>query len=99
MLEAYKEWAKVHAIPYLSQNLSAVGFWSISADAPEIRGEPDGLDSANIIWMIKWNDLPQRKEILSAVLSSDAWKEISAHLPGGNTVYLRAEIKFLESLV
>lgn len=98
MLDAYIEWAKVYAIPYLSKNLDAVGFWSMTADTPEIRGEPDPLGSANIVWMIKWNDLGQRKETLAAVLGNTAWKDISAYLPGGASVYLRAEIKFLESV-
>jgi hypothetical protein len=98
MLNAYREWATALAIPYLSKNLNAVGFWSMTADAPEIRGEPDELGPANIVWMIKWTDLGQRKETLAVVLGSETWKEISAHVPGGPSVYLRAEIKFLESL-
>lgn len=72
MLDAYTEWAKAYAIPYLSKNLDAVGFCSMTADAPEIHGEPDVLGSANIVWMIKWTDLRQRKEILPAVLGSEA---------------------------
>lgn len=98
MLDAYIAWARAHAIPYLSKHLDAVGFWSITADAPEIRGEPDNLGPANIVWMIKWADLEQRQKSLAAVLGSAAWKEISGQVPGGPSVYLRAEIKFLQSL-
>lgn len=99
MLEAYKEWAQVHAIPYLSQNLDAVGFWAIATQESEFLGEPDPLGPANIVWMVKWTDRKQREEILPAVLRNPAWKEIHARIPGGDSVYLRAEIKLLESLV
>jgi hypothetical protein len=100
LFEAYKEWGKAEAIPYLSQQLDVLGFWASTNDAPEIRGElQDKLGSANLTWIIRWRDLAQRNDVLPRVLSNPEWQDIISRVPGGRASYLRTEAKFAESLV
>jgi hypothetical protein len=100
LFDAYREWGKREAIPYLSRQLDLVGFWASTADQPEVLGRPhDELGSANITWIIRWRDLEQRNEVLPRVFATPEWKDIFSRVPGGMPSYLRIESKFAEALV
>ena len=100
LLDAYKSWAKTKAIPFLGKKMEVVGFWTNTAEPPEIAGEPlDKLGSANITWVIRWRDLDHRNRDLHAALNSPEWAEIFSHVPGGPSSYLRTEAKFTEALL
>jgi hypothetical protein len=100
LLEAYKAWGRSEAIPYLSQQLDVVGFWFITKDAPpEIHGEPqDELGPATVTWIIRWNDVAHRNDLMRRLLSSAAWTDIVSRRPGGSATYLRTESRYAESL-
>ncbi len=99
LFESYKQWAKSEATPYLFSKLDIVGFWVNTSDEPEVRGQPqDDLGSANITWIIRWNDMEHRNRVLPDVLSSPEWQTIFTRVPGGRASYLRIESKFAESL-
>ena len=99
LLDAYREWASEHAVPFLKKELDVVGFWINSEDEPEVLGEPhDELGTANVTWVLRWNDLAQRNETMARVFASEAWVEIFSKVPGGLDSYLRRESKFAEAL-
>ena len=97
--DAYKVWAKNEAMAYLKRHLNVLGFWANTDMKPEINGRGmDDLGSANITWIIGWNDISQRKATLDRVFASPEWQAIFKNVPGGIASYLRTECKFTESL-
>jgi hypothetical protein len=96
----YRTWAKTRAIPHLKQHLNVVGFWaSIEVPSEVLGGPADPLGSANITWIIAWDDITTRETTLNRIFSSPEWGAIFAHVPGGLASYLRRESKFTESLM
>jgi hypothetical protein len=96
----YKVWAKTKAMAYLKRNLNVLGFWGNTDPQPEVTGRPmDALGSANITWIIGWDDLGKRKATLDRVFATPEWQKIFADVPGGIASYLRIECKFTESLM
>jgi hypothetical protein len=99
-LDEYKAWAKNKAMAYLKRNLNVLGFWANTHQKPEVSGrDMDALGSANITWIIGWNDVSQRKATLDKVFATPEWREIFKYVPGGPASYLRIECKFTESLM
>ena len=100
LLEAYKAWGKAEAGPFLSKHLDVVGFWIKTNDAPVIHGEPqDRLAAADLTWIIRWRDVPQRNEVMSRLFAGAEWQDIVSGRPGGTATYLRTESKFTESVL
>ena len=100
LLDRYRTWARSRAVPHLSGQMDVLGFWVSTSDAAEVNGEPhDRLGVANVTWIIGWRDLAHRNTVLPQVLSSPAWTEIFADVPGGRESYLRVEAKFADSLM
>lgn len=98
--DEYKAWARGKALPYLSRNLNLIGFWANISAPPEVLGETsDPLGTANITWILGWKTMQERNDTMAKVFTSDEWKEIFAHVPGGIDSYLRRESKFTESLI
>jgi len=99
LFEDYKTWARNEAGPYLRDNLDIVGFWVDRGIPAEINGEPmDALGSANITWIIRWEDMAQRESQFEATLTSPEWTDIFSRVPGGIDSYRRREAKFFEEL-
>jgi hypothetical protein len=100
LIADYKVWAKTRAIPYLASVIDVVGFWVSTDDPPEVTGAPmDAMGSANVTWVIRWNDLAHRTDALPKALAGPAWGAIFADVPGGGASYLRIEAKFAEALM
>ena len=97
---AYVNWARNIATPYLRAKLNVLGFWVNSEPAPEVNGTiDDPLGSANVTWIIRWQDMDERREKFAEVFTnSTQWDEIFAKVPGGNDTYLRRETKFTEDV-
>ncbi len=96
----YRAWAKDHALPYLNRELDLVGFWVNTDIEPEVLGvQTDELGTANITWIIRWQDTAERERRMAEVFSTDEWQAIFEHVPGGLGSYLRRESKIAESLV
>lgn len=99
LFEAYKAWAKSKALPYLKRELDLIGFWTNLPDAPQVNGQPmDDLGSANITWILQWQDLATRNEVMGKVFATPEWAEIFKDVPGGISSYLRMEAKFTEQI-
>ncbi len=100
VIDRYAEWASTLALPYIRRHLDLVDFW-ISTDIPsQVTGRPlDELGSANITWIIRWEDLSTRTRVMSAVFGPDSedWSAISTQHPGRQH-YLRIEAKFATAL-
>ena len=95
----YRDWAKNDAIAYLRQHLNVVGFWLNNDSPSEVRGvELDQLGSANVTWIIGWNDMAQRSDTLARVFATPEWNAIFAKSPAGLAGYLRMESKFTEAI-
>ena len=94
-IDDYRVWATELAVPHLKAELDLVGFWINTAAEPEITGAPhDDLGTANVTWILRWDDLETRSKTMDRVFSSDRWKEIFAKVPGGRESYRRTEAKF-----
>ena len=98
-IDDYREWATHLAVPHLKRELDLVGFWINSADEPTITGAPhDDLGTANVTWIIRWEDVESRQQGWDRVFLSDAWKEIFERVPGGRASYRRLESKFADEI-
>jgi hypothetical protein len=99
LFAAYREWAKGEAVPYLARELDLVGFWVSNEEPAQIKGEPqDKLGSANVTWIIRWEDRAHRDRVWQRILSDPYWKDIFSRVPGGPASYLRMEAQFAESI-
>ena len=100
LFEAYKDWARTKALPFLAKELDLVGFWASLPEPSQIDGVAmDAMGSANITWIIRWPDMATRDATFGTLFTTDAWAEIFKDVPGGRGGYLRLEAKFTESLL
>ena len=100
LFDEYKVWAREQAIPYLREHLDIVGFWVNLDIAPEVEGEPlDALSTANITWIIRWEDKAQRDMVSPTERGpAESWQKIIAQVPGGRQSYRRTVVRFTEAL-
>ena len=100
LFDEYKTWAREQALPYLRERLDLLGFWVNLEIEPEVAGKPlDALGSANITWILRWEDKAHRDRVLPTVIGpAESWQEIISQVPGGKQSYRRAEKKFTEAL-
>jgi hypothetical protein len=98
LTEEYKEWATQVLLPYLRAHLDVVGFWMALDEAPQVTGKPlDDLGPATVTWIIRWDDMTQRKEVMGRVFAASEWQEIVKKSPGMEH-YHRKEVRFAEGL-
>ena len=98
LLEEYKAWAPEMALPYIREHLDLVGFW-VNIDEPaQVNGKPqDALGPATVTWIIRWDHIATRHEVMGNVFATDEWRAIMQHNPGLEN-YHRTEAKFTEAL-
>ena len=98
LMKEYKEWAIKLALPYIRKNMDLVGFWVNIDEAPQIGGKPlDELGSATVTWIIRWDDIETRHEVMGKAFATDEWSAIMQRNPGQES-YHRVEAKFAEAL-
>ena len=98
LMKEYRQWATKLALPYIRKNMDLVGFWVRTDEPAQIGGKPlDELGSATVTWIIRWDDMAVRNEVMSKVFGSSEWREIMKENPGQEN-YLRTEAKFTEAL-
>ena len=97
---AYKEWA-MEATQVLSHHLDVVGFWIDEGELdPEIEGtDPidSAIGSANVTWIIRWQDKATRDARMDEVFSGEDWRTIWARHPDPNG-YLQSSARFMKAV-
>ena len=97
--DAYKEWAKDIAAPWLKENFEVIDFWMDEGEPPEVSGSNPIVSAngqPNVTWIIKWNSRETREREFPLTMSSDEWKEIWAKHPNENA-YLHLNVRFMEA--
>ncbi len=94
----FRHWAAAEAIPYLRSQLDVVGCWYANGETAEGTGTPDPLGPPNVTWIVRWPDKAERDRRLPQVLSTEAWKQIFARVPGGRASYWRTASRFADQL-
>jgi hypothetical protein len=98
LMQQYKQWAVAEALPYIRERVDVVGFWVNTDEPPEVGGKAlDELGSATVTWIIRWQDMTRRNEVMGKVFRTPEWQEIMKHNPGVEH-YHRIEAKFAEQL-
>lgn len=98
LMAEYKVWAQNDALPYIRDNMDLLGFWINIDEPPQVNGKPqDDLGSATVTWIIKWEDMATRHDVMGKVFATDDWNKIMGRNPGVEN-YLRTEAKFAEAL-
>jgi len=101
-IDAYENWAKTLALPYLKSKMDVVGFWINNDLAPEYAGSfprSDSIGTANVTWIIRWQDKSQRDTVWDEIRSGSEWQEIFSKVPGGRENYIRIEAKFATDIL
>ncbi len=98
LMADYKVWANELALPYIREHLDLAGIW-VNIDEPAlINGKPqDDLGPATVTWIIRWDDIETRHEVMGKVFANDEWSAIMQRNPGQEN-YHRTEAKFAEAL-
>jgi hypothetical protein len=95
--DEYKEWAAATAVPYLRGKLDILGFW-VNNDMDPLYGgslpRAENMFTANITWIIRWEDRAQRDKTWEEIVSDPEWNAIVDRVPGGRASYLSTEVKF-----
>jgi hypothetical protein len=100
-IEAYKQWAVEHAIPFLSSHLTLIGFWIGNNSAPELSGKVPmslPLGSANVTWIIEWDSMETRNNFRNEILTGHEWLNIKSLLPSIDG-YLQIESRFTDNFI
>lgn len=96
-LDEYKRWWD-DAMGTLRKHFDIVGVWFDSGIPARIAGS-DPMDlphgSANVTWIIRWDDLPQREAGWEALGQDTEWIAAAERHPGFDG-YLHMSVRFLE---
>ncbi len=100
IFEAYEVWAK-EAVVVLRDKLDVVGFWvDDGKHKPEVAGsDPHDcpIGSANVTWIIRWEDMAQRNEVMKTAFTGDAWKSVYAKHPDHDG-YIQLASRFMKAM-
>ena len=98
--DAYKEWAKNLAGPWLKENLDVIDFWLDEGLESEVEGSspivsPNG--QPNVCWIIRWPSKEVRDSEFAAFLENPEWKKIWSKHPNENS-YLHLNARFMKAV-
>lgn len=94
-MDEYREWAG-EASQTLGERFHLVGFWVDIGIPARISGSdpmelPHG--SANVTWIIRWDDMAQRDAAWEALWQDPTWKDCWERHPGFDG-YLHMSVRF-----
>ncbi len=98
--DQYKAWLIEEALPYLRANLDLVGFWLDSGIETVVGGtDPDVSKhgSANVHWIIRWQDKEARDREFPRVLQAPDWQDIMSRNPDRDG-YLQTTSRLMEDV-
>ena len=96
---AYRDWARVHAAPWLKANLDVIDFWVDVGLEPEVTGSAPAVSphgQPNVCWIIRWPSRTKRDDGYRAVFDSPGWREIWAKHPNP-AAYLHTNVRFMRA--
>ena len=96
----YVTWAEA-AVVVLKDKLDVVGFWVDEGEfTPEVAGsdpQTSPIGSANVTWIIRWDDMSQRAETMKTAFTGDAWDAVMAKHPDPDG-YLQLASRFMKEI-
>lgn len=95
--DAYREWWE-EGLEVLGAHMDILGVWFDSGIPARTAGEdpmPLPYGSANVTWIIRWNDLEQREAAWAALEDDAAWISCAERHPGFDG-YQNMSVRFLE---
>lgn len=99
--DAYRVWARDHAVPWLKANLDVIDFWVddghealVAGSAPSVS--PNG--QPNVCWIIQWPSREARDEGYAAFTQNPEWLEIWSKHPNPQA-YLQTNVRFMQAVV
>ncbi len=84
----------------LRKELDVIGFWIDEGEFEEIEGtDPinSPIGSANVTWIIRWEDKATRDARMEEVFSGEEWQTLWAHHPDPNG-YLQSSARFMKQM-
>jgi len=96
-MDAYKEWW-VEGLDVLGAHMDIQGLWFDSGEPARISGEdpmPLPHGSANVTWMIRWDDIEHRDAVWNALYADPEWVACAARHPGFDG-YLHMSVRFMD---
>lgn len=97
-MDAYREWW-TEAMPLLrGRGLDVRGLWYDSGEPARISGaDPMELPhgSANVTWIIRWDDLDQREREWGALWDDEGWTACCDRHPGFDG-YQHMSVRFMD---
>ena len=100
IIDRYKKRAE-DAVIVLRDKLDVVGFWIDEGQIePEISGT-DTIDSpigsANVTWIIRWDDKATRDATMGTAFTGEAWEAVMAKHPDPDG-YRQVSSRFMEEM-
>lgn len=98
-MEAYRVWAEEAGV-FLRDRWDMSGFWLDSGEPARISGS-DPMSprhgTANVTWVLHWDDMAEREAAWDDLWEDPVWKEIWSRHPGFDG-YLQLSVRFLEQV-
>jgi len=96
-MDAYKEWWK-EGLEVLGARMDIQGLWYDSGEPARIAGaepmeSPHG--SANVTWIIRWDDIEQREAVWNGLQDDAEWIACAERHPGFDG-YLNMSVRFMD---
>jgi len=96
-MDEYRAWA-AKASKVLRERMDVLGFWVDVGIPAQIMGS-DPMDlphgSANVTWIIRWENMEQREEGWQRLWEDPEWRNIWDRHPGFDG-YLHMSVRFLK---
>jgi hypothetical protein len=95
-LDEYRRWWE-EALPLMRQRFDIVGVWTDDGEPPRIAGATPmalPLGSANVTWVIRWDDMADREQAWNAMADDAEWQALADRHPGFEN-YLHMSARFL----
>ena len=100
IFDDYVTWAEL-AVVVLKAKLDVVGFWVDKGEfPPEVAGsnpQTSPIGSANVTWIIRWENMEQRNETMKTAFSGDEWDAVMAKHPDPDG-YFQLASRFMEEV-
>ncbi|MGA7227093.1 MAG: hypothetical protein WBZ40_14000 [Acidimicrobiia bacterium] len=95
--DEYKRWWEA-ALPYFSDRFDLLGLW-FDSGIPARIGGTDPMDqphgSANVTWILRWDDIETRDALWSAMWDDPEWLDLWSRHPDEDG-YHQMSVRFMD---